>query len=166
MSTKYKRILNTFYVSSITLIPKPGTYICCAVLSRYIRVRLFCNPMDWSPTGFSVHGIFQARILEWVAIPYPTGSSWPSNQTHVSSIFCTGRQILYSRVPSNLYWITPSLMFYRESSLFPSYRYSFTPEPARASVWELRSIIACSFTAAASLLSLELCSSFHVLTHC
>ena len=29
-----------------------------------------CDPMDYSPPGFSVHGIFQARILEWVAISY------------------------------------------------------------------------------------------------
>ena len=34
-----------------------------------------CNPMDCSPTGFSVHGISQARILEWVAISFSRGSS-------------------------------------------------------------------------------------------
>ena len=33
-----------------------------------------CNPMDYSPPGSSVHGIFQARILEWVAIPFSKGS--------------------------------------------------------------------------------------------
>ena len=32
-----------------------------------------CDPMDCSPPGFSVHGILQARILEWVAIPFSTG---------------------------------------------------------------------------------------------
>ena len=36
-----------------------------------------CNPMDYSPPGFSVHGILQARILEWVAMPSSRGSSWP-----------------------------------------------------------------------------------------
>ena len=35
----------------------------------------FCNPMDYSPPGSSVHGILQARILEWVAIPFSRGSS-------------------------------------------------------------------------------------------
>ena len=50
-----------------------------------------CNPMDYSPPGSSVHGIFQARILEWVAI----SSSRPRDQTHISCISCTGRQILY-----------------------------------------------------------------------
>ena len=44
------------------------------------------NPMDCSPPGFSVHGIFQARILEWVAISFSRGSSWPWDQTQVSCI--------------------------------------------------------------------------------
>ena len=41
------------------------------------------NPMDCSPPGFSVHGILQARILEWVAIPFSGGSSQPRDQTQV-----------------------------------------------------------------------------------
>ena len=41
--------------------------------------------MDCSPPGISVHGILQARILEWVAIPFSRGSSWPNDRTH---IFC------------------------------------------------------------------------------
>ena len=45
-----------------------------------------CHPMDCSPPGSSVHGILQARILEWVAIPFSRGSSWPREQTHVSCI--------------------------------------------------------------------------------
>ena len=36
-----------------------------------------CHPMDCTPPGSSVHGILQARILEWVAIPFSKGSSWP-----------------------------------------------------------------------------------------
>ena len=36
-----------------------------------------CRPMDCSPPGSSVHGILQARILEWVAIPFSKGSSQP-----------------------------------------------------------------------------------------
>ena len=51
-----------------------------------------CDPMAWSPPGFSVHGILQARILEWVTIPFSRGSSQPRDQTQVS---CIGRQILY-----------------------------------------------------------------------
>ena len=52
-----------------------------------------CDPMDCSPPGSSVHGILQARILEWVAISSSRGSSWPRDQTHVSGISCTGRQV-------------------------------------------------------------------------
>ena len=44
------------------------------------------NGMDCSLTGFSVHGIFQARILEWVAISFSRGSSWPRDWTWVSCI--------------------------------------------------------------------------------
>ena len=38
-----------------------------------------CNPIDCSPRGFPVHGILQARILEWITIPFSRGSSWPKN---------------------------------------------------------------------------------------
>ena len=42
-----------------------------------------CDPMDCSQAGSSVHGIFQARILEWVAISFSRGSSWPRDWTQV-----------------------------------------------------------------------------------
>ena len=42
--------------------------------------------MDYSPPGSSVHGILQARVLEWVAISFSRGSSWPRDQTQVSHI--------------------------------------------------------------------------------
>ena len=45
-----------------------------------------CNPMDCRLPGSSVHGILQARILEWVAIPFSRGSSQPMDQTWVSRI--------------------------------------------------------------------------------
>ena len=49
------------------------------------RVWLFATPWtDCSPPGSSVHGILQARILEWVAISFSRGFSWPRDQTRVS----------------------------------------------------------------------------------
>ena len=51
-----------------------------------------CDPMDCSPLGFSVHGIFQARIPLWVATAFSRVTSWPRDWTCIS---CTGRQILY-----------------------------------------------------------------------
>ena len=56
------------------------------------RVQLFCDPIDYSPPISSVHGISQARIVEWVAISFFRGSSWTRDQTHIS---CIGRWILY-----------------------------------------------------------------------
>ena len=53
---------------------------------------ILCDIMDCSPPGSSVHGIFQARILEWVAISSSRGSSPPRNRTCLS---CINRQILY-----------------------------------------------------------------------
>ena len=53
------------------------------------------DPMDCSPPGSSVHGILQARILEWVAISYSRGSSQPRDGTRVTCVSCMGRQILY-----------------------------------------------------------------------
>ena len=52
-----------------------------------------CDPMDYSPPGSIVHGIFQAGILEWLTIAYSKGSSQPRDWTHVSCISCS-RQIL------------------------------------------------------------------------
>ena len=63
------------------------------VVSSLSRVQLFYDPMDCSPPGSSVHGISQARILKWVAIPYSKGSSQLRDGTQVS---CNGRQIFFS----------------------------------------------------------------------
>ena len=56
---------------------------------------ILCGPLDYSlPVSF-VLGIFQAKILEWLAIPYSKGSSRHRDPTYVSCISCDGRQILY-----------------------------------------------------------------------
>ena len=38
-----------------------------------------CDPVDYSTPGSSAHGIFQARMLKWVAISFSRGSSWPKD---------------------------------------------------------------------------------------
>ena len=73
--------------------------VCMHARSAAQSCLTLCDPMDCSPPGSSVHGIFQARILEWVAISSSTGSSWPRDQTRVSYISCSGRQILYHSLP-------------------------------------------------------------------
>ena len=64
-------------------------YVC--VLSRSVMSDS-TGPPDCSPPGYSVYGIFQSRIREWVAISFSRVTSRPRDRTHVSSI---GRQILY-----------------------------------------------------------------------
>jgi len=54
-----------------------------------------CDPLDCRPPGSSVHGVFQARILQWVAISSSRGSSWPRNRTHISCVSCSSRWVLY-----------------------------------------------------------------------
>ena len=64
--------------------------ICFQKLMRGARILLclvaqsrltLCDPMDCSPQGSSVHGILQARILEWVVIPFSRGTSQPRDRT-------------------------------------------------------------------------------------
>ena len=61
----------------------PSQFAVCLVAQSCLTP---CNTMDGSPPGSSVHGILQARKLEWVAIPFSRGSSRPRNQTWVSCI--------------------------------------------------------------------------------
>ena len=77
-STLLKKILSAWYRM--------------AYYRHYVPVLSFqscptlCDPMDCSPVGFSVHGILQAKMLEWVAAPSSQGSSWPRDWVHVSCI--------------------------------------------------------------------------------
>ena len=61
------------------------------------------DPMDCCPPGSSVHGIFQARILEWVAIPFFRGSSQPRDQNCIPSIT---RQNLYHPATWEAYFLS------------------------------------------------------------
>ena len=66
-----------------------------------------CDPMDCKSPGFSIRGIFQARILEWVALPFFRGSSWPRDWTLV---FCIKVDSLPSEPCGKLY-ISPIYIF-------------------------------------------------------
>ena len=65
----------------------PGLRKC---VSSFSGIWLFCNPLDCSPPGSSVHGILQARILEWVAISFSV--SYPTQLSKLALLLC--RQIL------------------------------------------------------------------------
>ena len=71
---------------------------------------ILCNPMNCSLPDSSVHGILQARILEWVAVPFSRGSSQPRDQTQVSCIagrfFLLAEPPMYTYIYCNLAWIS------------------------------------------------------------
>ena len=71
----------------------------------------FCDPMDCNPPGSSVHGIFQARILEWVAISYCRESSPHRGQTCISK-------------PHILHWQANYLPLSHQGSLISSLQFS------------------------------------------
>ena len=64
-----------------------------------------CKPPDCSPPGSSAHGIFQARILEWIAIPFSSGSSWPRGWTHISCISCIAGEFFTTEPPGSPFYI-------------------------------------------------------------
>ena len=78
------------YGSSLSVVLHPRIQSiagCCAVLCLVTQLcPTLCNPMDSSPPGSSVHGILQARILEWVAMPSSRGFSQLGDWTQVSHI--------------------------------------------------------------------------------
>ena len=75
---------------------QPSSYFLCSTVFIAFHVTASvvsnsCDPTDCSPPCSSVHGILQARTLEWVALPFSWGSAWPRDWTQVS---CIGRQVL------------------------------------------------------------------------
>ena len=60
----------------------PSICMCAKLLQSCLTL---CDSMVCSPPGFTVHGILQARILEWVAMPSSRGSSWTRGGTRIST---------------------------------------------------------------------------------
>ena len=73
--------LNCYHVFHTSLL-----WTACLVMLVSQSCLTLCDPMDCSPPGSSVHGIIQARILQWVAMPFSRRSSEPRDWTPVSSI--------------------------------------------------------------------------------
>ena len=75
--------------ASDTQILTPAAYCCACVHAQLLPSwPALCDPMDSSPPGSSVHGILQGRILEWIAVPFSRGFSWPMDGTCISYISC------------------------------------------------------------------------------
>ena len=90
---------NSKYLCSFTLIPSDHFLFCVWVLysrlsPEFVLARSVSSVISHSlgpycsPSGSSVHGILQARILEWVTMPSSRGSSWPRDWTSISCISC------------------------------------------------------------------------------
>ena len=77
----------------VCLYRKEKRMFLCAQL--FSHVWFFCDHRDCSPPGSSVHGISQARILEWVVISFSRGSSLPRDRTCLSCVSSIGRQIFF-----------------------------------------------------------------------
>ena len=74
----------------VTRSQKPSSCVCVCVCVWITQLcPALCDPMNCSLPGFSVHGTLQARILEWIAIPFSRGSSQPRDRTLVSCRFFT-----------------------------------------------------------------------------
>ena len=101
------RLYDGALVRPYGLLPDLITYRCYVFVNwmkyevKWSEVTQSCptlwDPVDYSPPGSSVHGILQARILEWVAIPFSRGSSWPRDQTQVSRIAGRGFNLWATR---------------------------------------------------------------------
>ena len=74
--------------------------LCTWLLLFFSRL---CNPLDCSPSGSSVHGISQARVLKWVAISFSRGSSQPRDQT--VSPFLADDSLPVSHLGSSMYLV-------------------------------------------------------------
>ena len=96
--------------------------VLCLVVQSCPRL---CDPMGYSPPVSSVHGIFQAKILEWVAISFSRGSSQPRDRTQVSHIagwyftIWNTREVLSPRVCSDSCPLSPWCYLNISSSVAP-----------------------------------------------
>ena len=76
----------------------PEFPVCVAVGKSLQLCPSLCDPMDCRPPGSPVRGILQARILEWVGVPF-RGSSPPRDRAHVSYVSCIDRWVLSTSAP-------------------------------------------------------------------
>ena len=81
----------------------------CSVTQSYLTL---LSPMDCRLPGSSAHGIFQTRILVWVAISFSRGSCWPRDLTWVSWVSCINKWVLYNRATWEAHFLPLPLSFY------------------------------------------------------
>ena len=84
------------FIAKSNLIFYIKMHACLCACSVAQSCLTLCHRMDCSPSGSSVHRIFQTRILEWVAISFSKGSSRPRDQTCITYVSCVTSRLLTS----------------------------------------------------------------------
>ena len=97
-SLGFSHLFNFFYIYVCVC-------VCVCVCNELVSHAQVCNPMDYHLPDCSVHGILQARILEWIAFSFSRESFQPRDQIHIFCNFCIGRQILYHWATWNLHYM-------------------------------------------------------------
>ena len=111
---------------------------CCSVAESSLTL---CNPMDCSWSGSSVHGILQARILEWVAISFSRGSCQPRDQTWSPAL--QADSLLLSRRERHCFiYNSPIWLYYFESDPKGTFLVNF-----HLGNWGFRRQMKCPFSA-------------------
>ena len=120
----------TFSLSSFTFIKQlsmawygivmvfVSAWVCVCVYIRQIFAQSYltlCNPTDCSLPGSSVHGILQARILEWVAIPSSKGYSPPRDQTHLHLLHCRWSLYCWTTRETHIFLYITNIWIYLKS---------------------------------------------------
>ena len=86
-----------FYLPLLNELPEFPVF---AVVGKSLQLcPSLCDPMDCRPSGSPVRGILQARILEWVAVPFSRGSSPPRDRAHISYVSCIDRWVISTSAP-------------------------------------------------------------------
>ena len=96
--------------------------------------------MDCSLPGSSVHGIYQARILEWVAISFSRGSSWPKDQIHV---FCIADALVIRKVQIKItlryhFTSTNGVMLFKKDRQYQVLLRTWETRPSYISGWNVK----------------------------
>ena len=116
----YRVTLNFFLVSQSEKQESPPFEIVRSVLRLCLTL---CDPMGCSVPGSSIHGIFQARILEWLVMPSSRGSSLPRDQTRFSYVSCIGSWVLYNQWHPGSHRLLDSYLILRMPLLVQPYSF-------------------------------------------
>ena len=118
--------------------------VCLCVLAAQSCPTVW-DPMDCSLPGSSVHGILQARILEWVAVSFSRAPSQPRDQTQISCIACgffTVKEVSFLEVTQLLFYLNPSNLAPEASILNVTY-YSFRVSSSGGPWESIKVLLSC-----------------------